>query len=140
LERCQHRFLTPVQQGKALRPTSGYIGERQRVQIASLDVGATMGHQVCFQEAGLGLIPLLESAYRDLLLEQRSCSRRGGTALTSFALGTQQPIRRRRTHGEQLAAALLSEVEMLMPLQRLDQRGEKRDEPFGADAVGGVPN
>ncbi len=29
---------------------------------------------------------------------------------------------------------------MLMPLQRFDQRGEKGDEPFGADAVGGVPD
>ena len=28
---------------------------------------------------------------------------------------------------------------MLMPLQRFDQRGEKRDEAFGADAVGGMP-
>ena len=27
-----------------------------------------------------------------------------------------------------------------MPLQRFDQRGEKRDEAFGADPVGGVPD
>jgi hypothetical protein len=40
----------------------------------------------------------------------------------------------------QLPAALLSKVEMLMPLQRLDQRGKKGDEAFGADSVGGVPN
>ena len=27
-----------------------------------------------------------------------------------------------------------------MPLQRFDQRGEKRDEAFGTDAVGGMPD
>ena len=31
-------------------------------------------------------------------------------------------------------------TQMLMPLQRFDQRGEKRDETFGADAVGSVPD
>ena len=81
-----------------------------------------------------------EGADRDLLLEQGAGSRRGEAALTSFALGTQETIRCRCAHGEQLAPALLSEVEMLMPLQRFDKRGEKRDEAFGADAVGGVPD
>jgi len=55
-------------------------------------------------------------------------------------LGAQEAIRRRRAHREQLAAALLCELEVLMPLQRFDQRGEKRDEAFGADPVGGVPD
>jgi len=32
------------------------------------------------------------------------------------------------------------EVEMLMPLQGFDQRGEKGHEAFGADAVGRVPD
>jgi hypothetical protein len=34
LESCQHRFLTAVQEGQALRPPSSYISERQRVQRA----------------------------------------------------------------------------------------------------------
>ena len=140
LEGSQHRLLAPMQEGKAFRPAGGYVGERQRVQVTSLDVGATMGHQVRFQKARSGLLPLLEGADRDLLLEQRSRSRRGEAALATFALGTQEAIRRRCAHGKQLAAALLGEVEMLMPLQRFDQRGEKRDEAFGADAVGGVPD
>ena len=111
-----------------------------RVQIAALLISTTMGHQIRFQKAGSGLLPLLEGADGNLLLEQGSRSRGGKAALTSFALGTQQPIRRRRAHREQLPAALLSEVEMLMPFQRLDQRREKGNEPFGADAVGSVPN
>ena len=81
-----------------------------------------------------------EGADGDLLLEQGSRSRRGEATLASFALGTQEAIRCRCAHGKQLASALLCQVEMLMPLQRFDQRGEKRDEAFGADAVGGVPD
>jgi hypothetical protein len=37
-----------------------------------------------------------------------------------------------------LAAALLREVEMLMLLQRFDERGEKGDELFGINPVGCV--
>ena len=75
-------FLTPMQEGQAFRPAGRYIGERQRVQVAALDVVPTMGHQIRFQKAGSGLIPLLECADRDLLLQQRSRSRCGETALT----------------------------------------------------------
>src|SRR5258708_3321555 len=134
------RLLAAMQEGQAFRPASWYVRERQRVQVASLDICATMSHQVCFQKAGSGLLPLLEGADGNLLLEQRSrpCGREA--TLTSFALGAQEAIRRRRAHGEQLTAAFLREVEMLMPLQRFDQRGEKGNEPFGADAVGSVPD
>ena len=52
----------------------------------------------------------------------------------------QEAICRGRAHGKQLPAAFRSQVEMLMPLQRFDQRGEKGYEAFGADAVGGVPD
>jgi hypothetical protein len=99
-----------------------------------------VGHQVRFQKAGSGLLPLLEGADRDLLLEQGSGSRRGEASRTSFALGTQEAIRCGHAPGEQLAAALLSDLEMLMPFQRFDKRGEKRDEAFGVDTVGGVPD
>jgi hypothetical protein len=66
----------------------------------------------------LGRIPFLERADGNLLLQQRSRSCGGKAALTTFALGTQQAIRCRRTHGKQLPSALLRDVEVLMPLQR----------------------
>ncbi len=88
LEGSQHRLLTPVQEGQAFRPPGGYIGERQGVQVAALDIGATMGHQVRFQKARSGLLPLLEGADWDLLLEQRSRSRGGEAALTSVCAGS----------------------------------------------------
>src|SRR5258707_5242042 len=92
-----------------------------------------------FQKAGLGLLPLLEGADRDLLLEQGSGTRGGEAALTRCALGTQETIRCGRAHGEQLVPALLRDVEVLMSLKRLYQGREKGDEAFGADAVGRAP-
>ena len=140
LEGCQHRFLAPKQQGKTFRPPGCYISERQGIQVTALNVGTTMGHQIRFQKTGSGLLPLLEGTDRNLLLEQRSRSRGGEAALTQLAQGTQEAIRRRCAHAEQLAAALLGEVEMLMSLQRFDERGQKRHEAFGADAIGRVPD
>lgn len=116
-----------------------HFGERQGVQVPALDVCTTMGYQVRFSKAGLGLLPLLERTDRDLLFEQRSRSRRGEAMTIHFALRTQQAICRRCAHGEKLAAALLSEVEVLMPLQRLNERREKGHEPFGTNPVGGIP-
>ena len=63
----QDRLLAPMQERKAFRPSGGHIGERQRVDIPSLDVSAIMSHEICFQKAGSGLLPLLEGADRDLL-------------------------------------------------------------------------
>src|SRR5260370_34916162 len=68
LKACQHRLLPALQEGQAFRPAGGYISERQRVQVAAIDVCATMGHQIRFQKTWLGLIPLLEGADRNLLL------------------------------------------------------------------------
>ncbi len=140
LDGSQHRFLTTKQERETFRPPSGYIGEHQRVQIAPLDVGATMSNQICFQKAGSGLIPLLEGADGNLLLQQRSSSCRRDAASTQFAPRGEPPIRRCRAHGKQLFPALLCDLEVLMPFQRFKECGEKGNESFGADAVGGVPD
>jgi hypothetical protein len=50
------------------------------------------------------------------------------------------PIRCRCAHDEQLAATLLREVEMLLPLKRFDERGKKRHKVFGADTFSGMPD
>jgi len=52
-----------------------------------------MGHQIRFQKAEFGLMPLFERADGNLLLEQRSRSRRREAMLTSFALRTEEAIR-----------------------------------------------
>ena len=93
-----------------------------------------------FQETGSGFVPLLEGADGNLLLQECSRSRGGEAAQPQGALGTQEAIRCRCAHGKELPAALLREVEMLMPFQRIKERGEKGNEAFGADAVGGVPD
>ncbi len=68
-------------------------------------------------------MPVLEGADRNLVFEQgsRSCSRQAVWTLRSR--GTQEAISRRGTHGEQLVAALLSEMQMSMPLKCFDESG-----------------
>jgi hypothetical protein len=68
LDGCQDQLLAPMQEGKALGPACGHIGERQGEQVTALSVFATVGYQVRFQKAGTGLIPRLERTNRDLLL------------------------------------------------------------------------
>jgi hypothetical protein len=93
-----------------------------------------------FQKAGLSLIPLLESTDGNLLLQQCTRPRGREATLTQFALWGQQAIRCRRAHGKQLFSALLCQTKMLMPFERFDKRGKKRDEAFSTNPVGGVPN
>jgi hypothetical protein len=88
LEGSQHRLLAPMHERQAFRPAGCYVRERQGIQVSTVDVCATMSHQVRFQKAGSGLMPPLERADQDLLLEQSFGSRRGEAPLTSFALGT----------------------------------------------------
>ena len=54
-----------------------------------------------------------------MLLEQGSSSRGGKAALTLFALRGQQATGCRCAHGKQLPAALLRDLEMLMPQKSL---------------------
>jgi hypothetical protein len=129
-----------MQEEQAFCPPCGYVCGRQGVQVTPLDVGTTVGYQVRLQKAGSGIALLLERADRDLLFEQDSSSRRREAALAPCALGTQETISCGCAHGEQLAVALLTQVEMLMPLQRFDHRWEKRHEAFRTNPVGCVPD
>lgn len=131
--------MTAVQEGKAFGPPGRHISERQRIQVASLDLGTAMSYQIGFQKARSGLIPLLEGADGNLLLEQGSGSRGGKAMLAQCALRTQETIDRRYAHGKQLASALIRDVKVFMSLQGFYQSREKRDEPFGTDAIGSVP-
>ena len=58
-----------MQEGQAFRPAGCYVGERQRVEVASLDVCGTMGHEIRFQKAGLCILLASKGANRDLMLE-----------------------------------------------------------------------
>ena len=53
--------------------------------------------------------------------------------------GTQEAISRRCTHGEQLVATLLREMQMPMPVKGFNKGGQERDQPFGIDLIGRFP-
>ena len=75
-----------------------------------------MSHQICFEKARLGLIPLLEGTDGDLLFEQGSGFRGREATPAGFAFGAQQAIGSGGAHREQLAPNLLGELRMPMLL------------------------
>lgn len=72
LKGSQHDFRTPIEQGKAFRPSGGNVSERQGVEIAAKHIAATMCHEIGFQKAWLIIVPLRKGADGDLMLEQGS--------------------------------------------------------------------
>ena len=73
------------------------------------------------------------------LFEERPSTRRCDASQTLRAWCVQEAIRRGGTHGEELAAALLGEMQMPMPFQGCDEGGQKRHEPLATDTVSRVP-
>src|ERR1019366_1202834 len=127
-------------QGQAFGPASRNIGEGQRGEIASIKVRPTMNDHIRFQKTGLPLIPLLEGANGDLLLEQGSGAGRRKTTLTMHARPTQETISSCGTHREELAATGIGQVKMSMPLQCLDMSRKIRYEPFRTNLIGVLPH
>jgi len=80
----ENRFLALIEERKTFGPARCYIGHRQGVDKASgkacPSVHATMGDQIGFHKAGLGLIPLLEGTNGYLPFEQGADSC-GGDAM-----------------------------------------------------------
>ena len=57
LESCQHRLSSTVEQRETFRPPGGDIGQRDRIQAATLQSPSTVGDQVHLQEARFGIVP-----------------------------------------------------------------------------------
>lgn len=139
LQRSHHCILALMQQREALGPARGDVGQHQRREVTPLGVGATVGDQVRFQEARLNLIPLAEGANGDLAFEQRASLCRRKTTQAALAIGMQHAISRRGAHREQLVAVCLGQVQMSMPLQGRNQRGQERNQTFRANPIGSIP-
>ena len=139
LDGCQNRLPTTVEEREAFSPACRDVGEGQGVEVASLRFSPTMGNQICFQKARLRFTPVLEGADGHLVFEEGSYLGGGYPAWAVFSLSAEETIRRCYAHREQLASALLGEVQMSMPLQRFNESWQKGNEPFGTDLIGGVP-
>jgi len=57
----------------------------------------------------------------------------------SFTHPRQHPVDRRRAHREQFGADVGAELEMAMPLHRLDQHRHQRFQPLAANSVRRLP-
>ena len=80
LEGCQNCLSTAIQDGEAFGPSCRDVREGESIQVTSLSLHTTMSHQIRLEKAGLGLIPLLEGADRNVTFEQGARSRRGQRA------------------------------------------------------------
>jgi hypothetical protein len=98
-----------------------------------------MSHQIGFHEARLGLIPIVKSAHRDLLFEERSRSGRRDPMPLLLTKRLEDPIGGRRTHREELGTTFLAQVQVSMSFQRVNQGRQKGNEPLSADVVGCRP-
>src|SRR5450755_78068 len=127
-------------QGQAFGPACRNIGKGQRGEIASIKVRPTMSDHIHFQKTGLRLIPLLEGANGDLLLEQGSGTHRRKTTLTMGARPTQETIGGDSTHPEELPTTGIGQVKMSMPLQRFQMSCEIGHEPFRTNLIGVLPD
>src|SRR5450631_264206 len=139
LEGRENRLWVLREQGKTFGPPGCHVGESQRVEGASLALSTRVGHQIGFEKTRPGVIPLLEGPDGNLAFEQVSSLRGGTTARSGFVLGTQEALSRARAHRQQLTSALLAQMQMSLPLQGCHQRGQKGDQAFGTDMLGGFP-
>ena len=143
LYRGENRFLALIEQGKTFSPTRCDIGHGQGIQEASRKtcptLHPTMGNQVSLHKAGLGPIPLLESANGNLLFEQGTSPCRGDAMEMVYSRCTQKPISSCRTQRKQLLFALLGQMEIPMPLQRIEQGGQEGDQAFSTFAIIRIP-
>ena len=99
-----------------------------------------MSHHIRFQKAWVCLIPVLKGANGDLLLEQGACSccREAIGASSSHLL--EQAVGGGSAHGEQLLTANLREMQVSRALQRFEKGRQKRDQAFGTDPIGVIPD
>src|SRR3979409_423736 len=99
----------------------------QRFAIITRRVAAIMAHQIDLRKAGALLIPIGESANRDLVFEQRARpGARARTQLIFAPLRTQQPIDGGSADLQQLGAGLALTTQLVVPLQHADQLRQGR--------------
>jgi hypothetical protein len=98
-------------------------------------------HQIDFHEAGLGIVPLGESAHRNRRLQQRARFRGGQAVRLRLGPGAgQQAICRRRTEAQQQTTRFSIQIEFAMTFQGFDVLRQHRHQAFAADAVGHAPH
>jgi hypothetical protein len=75
------------------------------------------------------------------MLDQRawaSCDK--AVFLTSMSNIVKEAVNGSRTSTEELAADIIGQGEITMTIEGGNELGHKRNEPFGAEAVGGLPD
>jgi len=98
-----------------------------------------MSDEIGFEKPRLRVIPAVEGPKRDLLFEQGAGLGRGKPTRTRSMVRAQEALGSGGAHLKQEASALLTQVEMSVPLQRRHQSGKIWDETFSTDLLGRSP-
>jgi hypothetical protein len=138
-ERCKDRLRVFVEEWETFGPARGHIGEGQGRERAAFTVSTVMGDEIDFEKSWLRVVPAMKGANGDLLFEQRSSLGGGKPTRTGSMVRAQEALGSGGAHLKQEASALLTQVEMSVPLQRRHQSGKIRDETFGTDLLGRSP-
>ncbi len=98
-----------------------------------------MSDEIRFQKTRLHFIPVGKRADGNLVSVQGSRPRGRDAMRSRFSLRAEEAIGGCWTHGEQLLATLLREMQMSMTLQGVDQRMQEWDQSFGTDLISCFP-
>jgi hypothetical protein len=98
-----------------------------------------MRYQIHLHKTRTSLIPLLKGAHRNPLFEPGASPRGGGTPPAAFSALLQETVCGGRAHRQQLAAAGLTQQQMVRPFQCFDQGGQEGHQPLGTNTIGPMP-
>jgi hypothetical protein len=99
-----------------------------------------VGDKVGLDEAGRGVVPIIEGADRNLVLEELARLGGGDTPwMVRLAVSSQDAVGSGSTNGEQLRSHVVGELEMAIALKARKQLRQEGDEALGTDEVGSGP-
>lgn len=139
-ERVDHQAALANDQGHALRPAAGDVGEDKRVREAPGSGLTAVGDEIHLEEPGDGLLPIGERADRNTL--SNTAGSRPSAPLPTRGCRprlTEHSVKRRRACGQYPRANCVVQLHVPMLLEGGDEDRNERAEALAADPVGGLP-
>ena len=142
---AQHLGQQPLlahQQRRALGPARGDVGQHQRLHEAALRRPARYARPDPPRRIRAADCPSRQTCAPARCAGPPPRAPPGGASICPLARLTcsQGPVDRRRAHRQQTCAHLRRELQMAMPLHRLDQDRHQRPQPLAADPVRCLPD
>lgn len=127
--------------GLELGPAGSDIDGDERGQVEARGALPAMADEIGLEAARVGRAPFAEGPHGDLGGEG-GVTRAGGGEATRVAptIGAQEPVDRRGADAQEYRAQRWGDLEDVMPLEGLDERGQEGRQPFAAEVVARFPH